>query len=154
MAMKKNKNRMILAQFGLAVFLCGVVWFVQVVHYPLMSAIGPDQFLKWHERHVRQTGWIVIVPMLAELVVAGWWLYRTKDTCRTPALAGSVLLVIVWIATFFGAVPAHDRLAGGFDVATHESLMFWNLVRSIAWGGRSLLFGVLLFRIVEPKGAD
>ncbi|MEY4607349.1 MAG: hypothetical protein RLY45_2109, partial [Actinomycetota bacterium] len=32
-------------------FMVGLIWFVQVVHYPLMAAVGEQQFVAYEDRH-------------------------------------------------------------------------------------------------------
>ena len=56
--------------------MTGVIWFVQVVHYPLLERVGVDRFTAYHAAHTRFTTWVVVVPMLVELISGAgllWW---------------------------------------------------------------------------------
>ena len=35
--------------------MTGLIWFVQVVHYPLFAAVGADQFVAYEVAHQRRT---------------------------------------------------------------------------------------------------
>ena len=48
-------------------FMAGVIWFVQVVHYPLFRGVGEHAFRCYEERHTVLTTWVVLPPMVAEL---------------------------------------------------------------------------------------
>ena len=52
------------------IYMCGLIWFVQVVHYPLHGLVGQDSFVSYQAAHVRRTSWVVIGPMLLELIAA------------------------------------------------------------------------------------
>ena len=32
-------------------FMVGLIWLVQIVHYPLFAHVGADTFLAYHQRH-------------------------------------------------------------------------------------------------------
>jgi len=48
------------------------------------------------------------------------------------------------VSTGFWQVPAHRRLEGGFDVATHRRLVQTNWVRTVAWSARAVIALALL----------
>ena len=50
--------------------LTGLIWFVQVVHYPLMGAVPPTHFVHYERQHTRRTTWVVAPLMLAEAFTA------------------------------------------------------------------------------------
>jgi hypothetical protein len=40
-------------------YTTGVIWFVQVVHYPLLAAVGSQAFSTFEQRHTSLTTWVV-----------------------------------------------------------------------------------------------
>lgn len=50
--------------------MVGVIWFVQVVHYPLFVRVGPSGFSTYSGAHSRLTGYVVGPPMLVEMATA------------------------------------------------------------------------------------
>lgn len=120
-----------------AVFMTGLIWFVQVVHYPLLAKVGGDG-TAYQTAHMTRTTWVVAVPMLAEAgtCVALAIMNVGPSWQRWPATA---LLAIVWAATFFLLVPAHETLARGFDADVHTRLVSANWIRTVAWTARAAL---------------
>jgi hypothetical protein len=56
----------LLAHLAATLFMVGVIWFVQVVHYPLFSRAGSEKFAIYSEAHSRLTTYVVGPPMLVE----------------------------------------------------------------------------------------
>jgi hypothetical protein len=44
-----------LVHVGATLFMVGVIWFVQVVHYPLFSRVGLEKFSLYSEAHSYET---------------------------------------------------------------------------------------------------
>ena len=53
----------LLAHFAATLFMTGVIWFVQVVHYPLFDRVQGDRFSVYAASHGRLTTWVVAPPM-------------------------------------------------------------------------------------------
>lgn len=131
---------LLLAHAGATVFMVGLIWFVQVVHYPLFAGVGREGFAAYHALHSRRTGWVVGPVMAAEALCALALLVRRPAGVRPGlALAGLVLLGVVQAGTAFLAVPRHGVLGGGFDERTHVLLVATNWVRTAGWTARGVL---------------
>lgn len=120
-------------------FMAGVIWFVQVVHYPLMSAVSPETFSDYHRRHVNLTGWVVGPAMLVEATSALLLLFHLDGVALVWAWRGFSLVILIWLVTALLSVPAHHKLGAGFDQAVHRRLVRTNWVRTVAWTLRSAL---------------
>jgi hypothetical protein len=126
-------------------FMVGVIWFVQLVHYPLMAHYERSDFVDSHLRHTRRTGRVVIGPMLVEAATAFLLVWPgTVDVAAPLAWAGLVVLAVVWASTFGLQVPQHRRLARGFDPAAHRVLVRSNWLRTAAWTVRGALAVAML----------
>ena len=115
-------------------FMTGVIWFVQIVHYPLLNAVPNNAFSFYHSQHVQRTGWVVIGPMLVEIVLA-FVLFSTSTTANAQwlSLTGLILLLGIWASTFLSQVPAHNRLARGFSSDAWRKLVLGNWIRTVGW---------------------
>ena len=51
-------------------FMTGLIWLIQLVHYPLMDRIPPDGFIEFHQSHSFRITWIVAPVMLLELMTS------------------------------------------------------------------------------------
>lgn len=127
------------------VFMTGVIVFVQLVHYPLMSLVGASGFTEYETQHAVRTSWVVIPPMLMELATAVWIAavsWGSPDA--VPALFGLALLAVIWVSTAAFQAPAHGRLARGFDAVIHRRLVASNWIRTAAWVTRVPIAVVLV----------
>lgn len=132
--------------------MCGVAWFVQVVHYPLFAQVGKSEFRTYHAEHSSRTSLVVVAPMIVELVTSIWLAFEpptssTGDPLTALAIAGAILALGTWIVTFGGAVPAHQALEPGFDSAIHRRLMRSNLIRTILWTAHGGVVVALLAKV-------
>ena len=92
--------------------MVGVIWFVQVVHYPLFGKVGVRGFRDYEQDHQRRTTLVVAPFMLTEAVtaVALFWL-RPDGISPSLSVVGLGLVGVLWASTFLWQVPAHERLA-------------------------------------------
>jgi len=120
--------------------MVGLIWFVQLVHYPLMGRVGSEHFVTYEAAHVQRTGWVVIPLMLIELLSAFALLLEGGELVSRPEAAlGLALLGGVWASTFFLQVPLHERLGEGFAAPAHERLVRTNAIRTALWSARGVL---------------
>jgi hypothetical protein len=125
-------------QLVATIYLVGLIWCIQIVHYPLMNRIETQVFADFHRQHSLRIGSIVIVPMVIEFITSIWVVVFVPNGV-TPALPilGMLLTAVIWISTFGIQVPLHRKLKAGFDARTHESLVRSNWVRTVAWTMRA-----------------
>ena len=131
---------LLLVQLFCSLYMTGLIWFVQLVHYPMFADVPAGQFVEYERIHQARTSLAVGPPMLAELVTAVMmlWLRPTGVPAWMPwAGLGLLLLVDGSTAVFFG--PQHGRLAAGFDETLHRQLVDWNWLRTLGWTARGAL---------------
>jgi len=131
----------LLVHAGATLAMAGLIWFVQIVHYPLLGAVGPDAFTAYENAHIRRTGFVVTPLMFAELATAAWLAFAQPGAA---AYAGLALLAVIWLSTGLLQAPAHGRLARGFDPALHRRLVRTNWIRTAAWTARGVLALLIL----------
>ena len=123
-----------------SLYMTGLIWFVQLVHYPMLADVPVESFPRFEAIHQARTTWAVGPPMLLELATALAWLaYRPAGVPDWAPWLGIALLVLVEgsTAVFFG--PQHGRLAAGFDATLHRQLVDWNWIRTFGWTARGVL---------------
>lgn len=122
------------------IFMVGLIWFIQVVHYPMLADVGESDFVRFEQIHQQRTTWVVMPVMLVELGLAAYLvLNRPPAIPAWMAWTGLALVLAVWGTTFFVSVPCHNRLAQGFDALTHHKLVATNWLRTFGWTARGLL---------------
>ncbi len=124
--------------------LAGLIWLVQLVHYPLFAFVGPEAFEGYVREHVRRVTWVVAPLMLVEAASAVALLFvAPSPAARGLAVGGAVLLVVVWASTGLLQVPCHRALTAGFCLPTTRRLVATNWLRTLAWTARAGLAAVL-----------
>ncbi len=112
--------------------MVSVVWFVQVIHYPLFEKVGTERFALYSKSHSRLTCYVVGPPMLAEAGTALLLvLHRPGGVPLTAVLVGLVLVALIWTSTILLQVPRHTTLGSGFDEGDHKGLVLSNWVRTV-----------------------
>jgi len=137
---------MLLAQFAVSCFLSGLIWTIQVVHYPLMARVGAEGFAEYERLHSNWITPLVGPMMLAEAALAG--LLMMQRPAGIPAWmpwVGAALVALLWGVTFLVSVPCHATLAQGFDPSAHARLVDTNWIRTLAWSARAGLMGWMVW---------
>ena len=121
-------------------YMVGLIWFVQVVHYPLHGHVGMADFVAYQNMHMSKTTFVVGPPMLVEAATAALMLIEAPEVVPVWARwAGVALLGMVWLSTALFSVPYHNALLGGFEEEPHRLLVLTNWVRTIGWTLRGVL---------------
>ena len=112
--------------------MTGLIWFVQVVHYPLL----PPLDAAGNAEHQRRTGWVVALPMAVEAITAVALVADRPDGVPLGlAVAGLALVAVLWVTTALVQVPRHRDLALGAGDAAR--LVRGNWIRTAAWTTRA-----------------
>lgn len=122
--------------------LVGLIWIIQVVHYPLLKNVGREEFVTYHARHMWLISWVVGPLMLAEFGSAGLLLYLGERSLLFIISLGA--LALVWASTAFCQVPLHQELEVGYDAATIDRLVRTNGWRTFGWTVRGICLVMLL----------
>ena len=129
-----------LTHLAATLVMVGIIWFVQVVHYPLFERVGKAGFSAYSAAHSHLTALVVGPPMLLEAAPAVALLFvRPAGVPAVLVWARLALLALVWLSTALLQVPRHHALGLGFGVRDHRSLVLSNWVRTCAWNVRGLL---------------
>jgi hypothetical protein len=113
--------------------MVGVIWTIQLLHYPLMAKVPPESFPEYVEAHQRRVVAVLALFAIVEVVAAA--ALAVVDT-GVPAWlwfgAGAVLAAL-WVSTGLFFAPLHGRLADGWDAELHALLVGTNWLRTIGW---------------------
>jgi hypothetical protein len=130
----------LLTQLFSTLSMVGLIWFVQIVHYPLFKMVGREEFAEYERCHQQRTTVVAAPFMLLEALTAALLALWPPDGVGpwTPRV-GVGLVAVMWVCTFFWQAPAHEKLAQAFDPATHLGLVRSNWLRTAGWTVRGLL---------------
>lgn len=127
-------EKLLFLQLIASTFLCGLIWVIQLVHYPTYRFVQENNFKDFQKFHQR---WITVVVgpmMLVELGIALALLSYGNNPWFWLNLS-SVLLI--WAFTFCVSVPRHNQLTEARQTEVIESLIWTNWPRTILWTLRS-----------------
>ena len=138
------------AQIVGSVGMFGVIWMVQVVHYPLMRFVSGEQFARFETAHRARISGVVGPLMLIEGVCVlaflfappaglAWWL---------PWVGAGVEVVAIGTTAFVSA-PLHERLNAHFNTATLDRLIATNWIRTVAWTCRAVVAIAILVAVLR-----
>ena len=133
-------NLLLLTHLYLTLFMTGLCWFVQIVHYPLFHYIGKTEFTRY-ERKNMITGWITIPMMFLEMITAIVLLIWDFNLIYIINLS---LILMTGISTIIYQVPLHLQLGKKASKYSINKLIKTNWIRTFSWTCRSILLGIML----------
>lgn len=141
----------LIAQVVASVGMFGVIWTIQLVHYPLMRAVPADAFVRYEELHTRAITMVVGPLMAVEGVcILAVFFFRPEGVPTWSTWAGGVAEAVAIGVTAFVSAPTHGRLEGGFDAGLLDRLISTNWFRTLAWTARA---GLAVFMLVAHLNA-
>lgn len=144
---------MLLGHLLVSAYLTGLIWTIQMVHYPLFVYADRNQFVAFEAEHGLRISSVVLLPMLLELglglVLLG---VRFDGVPSWVAWVSAALIGVIWFSTFFLQVPQHNVLASGFDAQALALLVGTNWIRTIAWTAKTALLGWVVYSIMLRQG--
>lgn len=114
----------------LAAFMAGVIWVMQVVHYPLFARVGDAEWRAYEDAHRRRITVVVLGPMAGQLVLGALLI---ADAAGPLEVANGVLAAAVFAFTGLVFAPMHGRLSAGPDRRLVARLVAANWVRTALW---------------------
>jgi hypothetical protein len=120
--------------------MAGIIWTVQLVHYPLMALVGSDRFVAYEAAHAPRMAGVVLLPWAAQGISTAW-LVVARPAGVAPGLivAAALAAATTVVVTAVFSLPAHRRLADGFDAAVHTRLVRTNWLRTAAWSTHAVI---------------
>ena len=123
--------------------MVGVIWTIQLVHYPSFHFIELNQYTTFQRFHMSRISYVVIPAMLTELFTL-ILIIISMDQVDHIILASALLLIVIWLMTavFFSGV--HQKLTLGYDQAVVEKLVKINWGRTLLWTLRLTLVSIYI----------
>ncbi len=140
-----------LLDIAATLYMWGVIWTVQLVHYPLFARVGAQNWAEYHSAHTRLMTLVVLPAMVTELGASGL-LALSRPSWLSPGLlwAGFACAALTWAMTFFVSVPLHDILGHSFDTDAISKLVATNWLRTAFWTAHALILLWQIWRLL-PK---
>ncbi|MCR9288410.1 MAG: hypothetical protein NXI23_13615 [Bacteroidetes bacterium] len=115
--------------------LLGLIWVIQLVHYPAFQWIEEGRFFEFHKHHTRSISIIVAPLMVLELGLAFWLAY--SECFQLLHTLPLTIVLLIWASTFFVQIPIHHKLSKGKNTDLIRRLVQTNWFRTILWTVKS-----------------
>ena len=130
--------------------MVGLIWFVQIVHYPLFGYVGSKEFETFHEHHKILITPVVGFVMIVELVTTGILIFQIPvGIPNWTVIVGIILIGVIWISTLFLQIPYHNKLSSKFDKNVLMMLVNTNWIRTICWSLRGIIVLLMLDTLMK-----
>ena len=127
-------------------FMVGLIWLIQIVHYPLFKVVGKNEFQTYHNEHIvlitPLVGTVMIIELISSILLV---VFPPKNVSLTIPIIGLILIFIIWASTAFLQIPHHNALSKAYELEAHNLLVQTNWIRTISWSMR-----LSLIHISEP----
>ena len=127
--------------------LVGLIWVIQVVHYPSFHFIERVNFQDFIAFHGLRISVVVIPLMLLELASAIAVLFSLKGQFTSLLVLAIILLILIWGITFLVSSPIHGELLNGYNKQLVNKLVSTNWWRTGLWTLRSLILIYILWKV-------
>ena len=126
-------------------FMVGLIWTIQLVHYPLFARVGVNEFTSYEHEHTRRMGWLLLIPAGVEVVTGAALVWARPPEVGLPVvLISGALLAVAWIVTAVVQVPLHSRLGRGYSEIAAARLVATNWLRTGLWTARGVAVAVMV----------
>lgn len=122
----------------------GVIWVLQLNHYPLYKKVGRSEFKDYLTAHNQRITLPIVLPGIAAFI--GSLLFLWQRPLEIPTWSVVLLVALnaaILISTIFIQGPAHNALArDGYSENLVRKIILTNWLRTAAWtiGGILLLW--------------
>ena len=137
-------NFVLLGHLIFTSIMTGVIWVIQIVHYPSFHFIEKELYTAFQKFHMNKISIIVIPIMLAELIT-GMMLFLDKSSKSPFLIISFVILVLIWLITGVFFTKAHNELMTGYQELVVNQLVAINWIRTLLWTLRLLLLTCFVY---------
>ena len=137
-------NFVLLGHLIFTSIMTGVIWVIQIVHYPSFHFIEKELYTAFQKFHMNKISIIVIPIMLAELIT-GMMLFLDRGSKSPFLIISFVILVLIWLITGVFFSKAHNELMTGYQELVVNQLVVMNWIRTLLWTLRLLLLTYFVY---------
>jgi hypothetical protein len=119
--------------------MTGVIWLIQLVHYPMFAYIDSTKFAAAHAMHSAAIT-LIVFPLMGLELLTSFYLVGAGDA---PGGRGWMVLnlggvLLLWGSTAFLFIPLHNILTiGGYNLEAIQRLVMFNWIRTLIWSVRA-----------------
>lgn len=124
--------------------LIGIVWYTQIIHYPLYRKIK-EGFVEYERSHIRRSAFMIGPLMLIEAITATMLVGLSEGLLAKFALINFIFVALIWLSTFLFQVTQHQKLSVRFSRRILNNLIASNWIRTMIWTGKGIIMAAYMY---------
>lgn len=134
-----------LLQLVITWMMVGMIWFIQIVHYPLYKKIK-EGFVEYERSHIRKASMLIGPFMLVEAISAIILLKMVPEGVLAKFAASNlILLILIWFSTSLLQISQHQKLRVRFSKKILQGLIRSNWIRTLLWTTKGCVMVVMIY---------
>ena len=132
--------------FFLTFFMTGIIWLIQLIHYPSFSFIDKNMYSTFQAFHMNRISFLVGPIMFLELFSGFYLLFFYSESNFFVINFILNILILTMTIIVFGTI--HRKLIEGFKFSLFAKLISMNWIRTILWSMKSIFIFLYKLNIV------
>ncbi len=116
-----------------SLIMVGLIWVIQLVHYPSFHFISEGKFSEFENFHAKRISLIVVPVMIIEFISAFLLLINSTQALNLVLYINMGIILCLWLYTFFVSARIHNNLYDGYKKDQVTLLVKSNWLRTILW---------------------
>ena len=133
-------ENLILFNFFISSFMLGLILTTQIVSYPMFLKVE-ENFSVYHMSYVNKISIIAAPFMIIELLLSLFFVFFIKSYI---AVSTFLIMVLIFLCTFFIQVPIHEKLKNNFNISLCDKLIKTNWIRVFLWLSKCIVSFMLI----------
>jgi hypothetical protein len=118
--------------------MVGVIWVIQLIHYPSFHFIKKSKYSKFQQFHMNRISIIVIPTMIIE-IISGLLIFWSVFHSNIFFISSLFILISIWGITFIFFTKMHQGLVFGYNQEIVNKLILINWSRTLLWSLRLII---------------
>ena len=133
-----NLNLLIDIHFLATSIMVGVIWVIQLLHYPSFHFIQKSDYSKFQQFHMSRISFIVVPAMIIEFIT-GIMMLQFGFSSNFLFISSLFILLVIWVITLVFFTKMHQGLISGYNKLIVDRLISINWSRTLLWSIRLLV---------------
>ena len=133
-----NLNLFIDIHFLATSIMVGVIWVIQLLHYPSFHFIQKSDYPKFQQFHMSRISFIVVPAMIIEFIT-GIMMLQFGFSSNFLFIFSLFILLVIWVITLVFFTKMHQGLISGYNEVIVDRLISINWSRTLLWSIRLLV---------------
>ena len=125
--------KILIIQLLFSGIILGILWFIQLIHYPLFFKIKED-FEAYEKEHIKRMTYLIIPLIIPDVFLNVLLTLLLVHHPYSLLLAFSLgFNLMTWLSTLFFQIDQHKQLSCCFSLKTLKALVKTSWIRTVLW---------------------